>query len=78
MDVHKCQFCQNRIDSYGDHYFKIDLMKNYQSQGYPDEFAEKRIECCPNCFAKAFSFSVEEFKALSLKRSDAVGGFPQQ
>ena len=38
-----CKFCGKPLDGYGEYFFEISLNKNYQSQGYPATFTDKKI-----------------------------------
>lgn len=44
-----CLKCQKKIDDYGTNFIELKLMKNYQSQGYPDEYAVATIRLCLDC-----------------------------
>jgi hypothetical protein len=44
-----CLKCQKKIDDYGTNFIELKLMKNYQSQGYPDEYPVATIRLCLDC-----------------------------
>ena len=48
-----CEVCHKRIDEYGTSYVKVQVVQNSMSQGYPDEFVKKSVECCPLCTIEA-------------------------
>lgn len=60
MNGQTCDVCNHVIEN--NKYMKIDLYKDYTSQG----FSEKAIECCIGCIGTAIiqKFDIEPHSAL--------------
>jgi len=45
----KCLNCKSKVDNYGEDFLELQIIRNYQSQGYPDQFTVGKINLCLNC-----------------------------
>ena len=53
LKMRVCEGCGKRIDEYGTSFVKIEVVKNTQSQGFPETYAEKTVESCSFCVLEA-------------------------
>jgi len=47
--IDTCFKCKCNLEVYGTNFVNIEVVRNYQSQGYPDQYVVGKIQFCLNC-----------------------------
>lgn len=48
-----CDVCKQAFTYPGDDFVRIQLIRNYHSQGYPDQFVRSKFQCHQHCLLDA-------------------------
>jgi hypothetical protein len=57
-----CDVCKQPFKYPGDDFVRVQRMRNYHSQGYPDQFVRASFDCHQACLPSAMGI-LERFKA---------------